>query len=194
MLSLLLFLLFLKERDLQIVYEFTSSPRIHLFENSVWNVFKIEIVRDHKSDSTQRRNKFTKVCVQSPCIVWFPSKRLTKIQKWMNTLLAFSLFGWVVVYPILLLVIYIWIATCLMLWHQHLFSQLLGGLEKSCCTWRTALVYCWWESDFRKNLERIDSWTHFSYQMIGTIDLTLENNGGKNYFFDRKSKRTLVSS
>lgn len=90
--------------------------------------------------------------------------------------------------------IYIWIATCLMLWHQHLFSQLLGGLEKSCCTWRTALVYCWWESDFRKNLERIDSWTHFSYQMIGTIDLTLENNGGKNYFFDRKSKRTLVSS
>ena len=109
MLSLLLFILFLKERDLQIVYEFTSSPRIHLFENSVWNVFKIEIVRDHKSDSTQRRNKFTKVlCVQSPCIVWFPSKRLTKIQKWMNTLLAFSLFGWVVVYPILLLVIYIY--------------------------------------------------------------------------------------
>lgn len=89
---------------------FTNSQvlRIHLFENSVWNVFKIiEIVWDHKSDSTQRRNKFTtKVCVQSPCIVWFPSKRLTKIQKWMNTLLAFSLFGWVVVYPILLLVIY----------------------------------------------------------------------------------------
>ena len=153
MLSLLLFILFLKERDLQIVYEFTSSPRIHLFENSVWNVFKIEIVRDHKSDSTQRRNKFTKVCVQSPCIVWFPSKRLTKIQKWMNTLLAFSLFGWVVVYPILLLVIYIWIATCLMLWHQHLFSQLLGGLEKSCCTWRTAQR--WYIAGENQILERI---------------------------------------
>ena len=38
------------------------------------------------------QNKFTKVC---PCIVWFPSKPLTKIQKWMNTLSAFSLFGWV---------------------------------------------------------------------------------------------------
>ena len=86
---------------------FTNSQvlRIHLFENSVWNVFKIEIVRDHKSDSTQRRNKFTKVCVHV-VLCGFPSKRLTKIQKWMNTRLAFSLFGWVVVYPILLLVIY----------------------------------------------------------------------------------------